>query len=128
MLESFENKIKKINEYLHGNSWYDFEIAKMESTNLHIIGSTDFYYYYGIEIIFKNVFYMNCNRWWKTDPENDVFVLPTVEEKNNLIYNYQIEKGYDFMIKIIPDEDVKPFFIAFGDLEVNFGSFGYPYK
>jgi hypothetical protein len=123
-----QNKLQEINNYLSSNAWYDFMVHKIDSNNnLHIIGSTDLCYYYGIEVVFHNIFYMNCNFHWNTDPQKDVFVLPTEEEKNRLIYNYQIPKGYDILVKIV-SEDTEPFYIASNDISVKYGEFGYLLK
>jgi hypothetical protein len=53
MKDKVKRELEMINTFLNGNAWYDFMVHKVDTNNnLHIIGSTDLCYYYGIKIIF----------------------------------------------------------------------------
>ena len=109
-----KNKLKKINESIKDNMWLDFMINDYK-TNLHIVGSNDLSCYYDIEIIFKNVSFIECASHFNACPsEYDVF---------------KIDENYkDSNIKINILTDSKTFYIICEDIDYNNKTVRYDYN
>lgn len=110
--QMIQEAIDQINTSIGKAAWFDFMVSEYRGSNLHIVGSTDLSYYYELEVIFEEVFFMCCNTFWHTAPsELKVFTLIEGEEAYSINYDYQIEAG-NYLIRIQPEDEKKPFYIA----------------
>jgi len=102
--------LSEINEFLKSKDWFDFEIDKYENGNLSIMGSTDFSYYHELEIVFEDVFFIQCPTNWSVNTSDNVIVQSDHEEQRKINIDYEIEHGY-ILFKLIA-EDKAPIFIS----------------
>lgn len=116
-MKELEVKLEGINQFLKTKPWMDFELISLVKGNLKIIGSTDFSYFQEIEILFNEVFYLQCPDKWKSDTSMDILIVPPIEEQRNINISYEIEQGYS-LIKFI-GEDIGPIYISCKKLEFN---------
>lgn len=88
-----DDKLKKINEFISNELWFDFQLANFDGYTLSITGGIDLSHNWMIEIIFKDVsFCLLKNEWKKHDKEPPLDIL---EGKKAFAFNqkYHIEIG-----------------------------------
>jgi len=102
-MDQITDQIEKINQFIQSKAWFDFEVVEFSKGNLKIIGSTDFSYYYELEIILEEVFFMQLNREWQSDTSHPVIVIPDIEEQRKINMQFQVEQGYT-LFRINTDE------------------------
>lgn len=116
-MKELEEKITEINQFLKTKPWMDFELISLINGTLKIVGSADFSYYQEIEILFNNVFFLQCPDKWKSDTSANVLIVPPLEEQRNVNISYEIEQGYS-LVKFV-GEDIGPIYISCKTIEFN---------
>lgn len=89
----------------------------MKLLNLRIGGKTSFDEKYDIIILFKDVFFLQCNYEWHTSISEKLFFIPGIEESKNININFSIEQGYN-LFKIIAEDINNPFYISAKNISI----------
>ncbi|HXD93063.1 MAG TPA: hypothetical protein VNX01_07600 [Bacteroidia bacterium] len=112
------NSIEKINNYLFKYPYFEFEIDEFNGQDLHISGGTNLPTKIDIQIIFKNVFHLNLNKEWKSDPKVGLIELASGKEEYDYNKLYYIEQGHN-LYKIIPSHTGNvSFYVAAKEVEL----------
>jgi len=109
-MKNISQKIKEINDIISAKPWFDFELIELKNKIAKIRGSTDFSYFYEIEIFMEDVCYIQCPDNWKSDTTSEVIIIPTLNEQKKINLSYEIEIGY-ILIQFIA-EDIGPIYIS----------------
>lgn len=116
LIES-EKKIEIINNAIKDNMWLDFMISRLEN-DLHIIASNDLSCYHNIEIIFKNVCFIQCAKYFNACPnEYDVFYICSADDIRYINKSCKNTEKYSVMIKIKSDDSNGFFYIACDNID-----------
>ena len=108
--DSRDDILMKLKGFIDNTIGVLYSIDKYENGNLSIMGSTDFSYYHELEIVFEDVFFIQCPTNWSVNTSDNVIVQSDHEEQRKINIDYEIEHGY-ILFKLIA-EDKAPIFIS----------------
>lgn len=114
-----ENIVKKINNLIMSQLWFDFEVIEYTLSKLKVIGSIDPSSSPDIEIIFHDVFCVSLPMEWQTDTQKEVFKIAENEEAIKLNKRYKVEQGYTPFL-FTPEDYPKDFYCFIAAKSVNY--------
>jgi hypothetical protein len=103
LINDVKKIVDKINEFINGRLWLDFEMIQYQNHVLTITGSIDTSYPYDIEIKFEDIFFISLPIEWKTDTSKVVLKVLEGEEAISINKRFQVEQGY-YIFKFIPED------------------------
>lgn len=89
----FDNEINKINKYLKGQLWMDFEICSMDGARLEIYGFLDELDNNKMKLVFEQPYMVCCNFFFTYEGKKDFISIVDGKEAFQINKRYGVTQG-----------------------------------
>lgn len=115
-----ESIVRKINEYICGQMWMDFDVVEYKDYKLLITGSIDpSTSVADIAITFEDVFFIALPFSWQTDTSKAAFELVSEMEAKEINSKFKVEQG-NYIFKFVAEDYPADFGCLIGAKKISF--------